>query len=53
VLQPFYAFRGVVVANPLFYPDVTLEKREMIFRFIRNVLDSERFEPAKVNDYLA
>ncbi|MGD0884510.1 MAG: phosphotransferase [Thermodesulfovibrionales bacterium] len=52
VLQPFYAFRGVVVASPLFYPDVTLEKREMIFRFIRNVLDSERFEPAKVNDYL-
>lgn len=52
LVQLFYAFRGVVVANPVFYPDLTPRRRLMIFRFINNILDSERFEPEKVNDYL-
>ncbi len=52
VVQLFYAFRGVVVANPVFYPELTSEQRGMIFRFINNVLDSERFEVEKVNEYL-
>lgn len=52
VVQLFYAFRGVVVANPAFYPELTSGQRNMIFRFINNVLDSERFEPEKVNEYL-
>ena len=33
-VAPFYAFRGVVVANPFFYPEVTDDQRGMIFRFI-------------------
>ncbi|GAB4408902.1 MAG: hypothetical protein OHK0032_04380 [Thermodesulfovibrionales bacterium] len=52
VLQPFYAFRGAVVANPVFYPELTSEQRRMIFRFVDNVLDSERFEIGMVNEYL-
>jgi len=52
VVQLFYAFRGVVVANPVFYPELTDEKRKVIFRFIQNVLDSEKFEPERVNEYL-
>jgi len=52
VVQLFYAFRGVVVANPVFYPELTSEQRGLIFRFINNVLDSERFEVEKVNEYL-
>jgi hypothetical protein len=52
VVQLFYAFRGVVVANPVFYPELTSGQRDRIFRFINNVLDSERFEPWKVNNYL-
>lgn len=51
-VQLFYAFRGVVVANPVFYNDVSPSQRKMIFRFIHNVLDSERFEPETVNRYL-
>lgn len=47
VVAPFYAFRGVVVANPLFYPEVKDENRKKIFRFIHRVLDSERFDPEK------
>ena len=52
VLQPFYAFRGAVVANPVFYPKLSPEQRNVILRFIHNVLDSDRFEPERVNEYL-
>lgn len=52
VLAPFFAFRGVVVANPVFYPDISRDVRSKIFAFIRNVLESERFEIHKVNDYI-
>jgi hypothetical protein len=52
VAAPFYAFRGVVVANPRFYPELTDEARKTMFRFINNVLDSERFDPKRVNRYL-
>jgi hypothetical protein len=49
---PFFAFRGAVVANPAFYPDLTLEQRKRIFRFVHNVLDDDYFRVEKVNDYL-
>jgi aminoglycoside phosphotransferase (APT) family kinase protein len=52
VVAPFFAFRGAVVANPIFYPELTSEQRRLIFNFVNNVLDSDRFELKKVNDYL-
>lgn len=52
VVAPFFAFRGAVVANPVFYPELTMDQRRLIFRFVRNVLDDQTFEVAKVNDYL-
>ncbi len=51
VVAPFYAFRGAVVAHPVFYPQLEAEQRKAIFRFVRSLLRSERFDPAKVNDY--
>jgi hypothetical protein len=52
VTAPFFAFRGAVVANPVFYPEVTPEQRKLIFRFMHNVLDDDRFDIERVNDYL-
>ena len=52
VLAPFYAFRGAVVANPVFYPAVTPEVRGKIFNFVRNVLSTDRFEVERVNEYI-
>jgi hypothetical protein len=52
VVAPFFAFRGAVVANPVFYPELTMDQRGLIFRFVRNVLDERSFEVEKVNDYL-
>ena len=52
IVAPFYAFRGAVVANPVFYPDVTPAKRRKIFNFMHNVLRARSFNPDKVNEYL-
>ncbi|MEW6409201.1 MAG: aminoglycoside phosphotransferase family protein [Nitrospirota bacterium] len=52
VVAPFYAFRGVVIANPLFYPDVSNENRKKIFNFIHGVLDTDRFDLKDINRYL-
>jgi aminoglycoside phosphotransferase (APT) family kinase protein len=49
----FFAFRGLVMANPLWYPALDAGVRCKIFRFIQAVLDAERFEPARVNAYCA
>jgi len=52
VIAPFYAFRGLVVAHPLYYPEMENEKRRKIFNFIINVLDSNEFNPKKIGSYL-
>lgn len=52
VVAPFYAFRGVVVANPVFYPDVSTENRQKIFNFVRMVLKDDYFSVEKVNEYI-
>jgi len=52
VVAPFYAFRGAVVANPVFYPQVTHEQRELLFLFVMRVLAEPRFAPASVGTYL-
>jgi hypothetical protein len=52
VVAPFFAFRGAVVANPVFYPGLTSEQRKLIFNFVHNVLDDGRFRIERVNDYL-
>lgn len=46
----FYAFRGVVVANPIFYPDLKPERRRMIFEFIRRALELRRLSPEVIRD---
>ncbi|MBI5633718.1 MAG: phosphotransferase [Nitrospirae bacterium] len=53
VTAPFFAFRCAVVANPVFYPDLSAEARTKIFNFARAVLSADRFDVEKVNEYLA
>jgi len=48
---PFFAFRGLVVASPVWYPNLSIGVRRSIFHFITNVLDARRFEPDRVNEY--
>lgn len=48
---PFFAFRGLVIASPVWYPTLSMPVRRTLFRFIENVLAEERFDPADVNRY--
>ncbi|MBI4680239.1 MAG: phosphotransferase [Nitrospirae bacterium] len=52
VLAPFYAFRGAVVANPVFYPEITQKQRRLILNFVHNIMDSKRFYPVEAADLL-
>jgi hypothetical protein len=52
VAAPFYAWRGLVIASPVWYPRLPTSVRRTIFNFIRNVLRSDRFDPADMNRYI-
>lgn len=52
VAAPFFAFRGAVVANPVFYPEVAAPARKKLFAFIANVLEDDVFNYEEVNNYL-
>lgn len=49
----FLAFRGLVMANPLWYPALDPDVRRKMINFINAVLAEERFEPARANQYCA
>jgi len=51
VIQPFYAWRGLVIASPLWYPNLASAVRTKLFNFIKNVLSAERFDLHRVNSY--
>jgi hypothetical protein len=53
VVAPFFAFRGLVIASPLWYPNLSDAVRKRIFAFVLAVLDSNRFDPTQVNAYAA
>ncbi|HIK00319.1 TPA: phosphotransferase [archaeon] len=61
VAQPFFAFRAIVVANSVFYPDNWFiergaknpnKVREKLFSFAINILDANRIDLQKINDYI-
>lgn len=52
VIQPFIAWRGLVLCNPTWYPKLPVETRERILRLIENVLSTETFDHEKVDDYI-
>jgi aminoglycoside phosphotransferase (APT) family kinase protein len=51
VAAPFFAFRALVLANPVWYPSLGEEVRRRIFAFLMAVLDAAAFDPARVNEY--
>jgi hypothetical protein len=52
VIQPFYAWRSLVVASPLWYPNLPLFVRKKILRFATRVLEAREFEVESVESYL-
>ena len=51
VVAPFFAFRGLVMASPVWYPHLSDVVRQRLLGFILGVLDEETFDPTKVNAY--
>jgi hypothetical protein len=51
VVAPFLAFRGLVMASPLWYPTLPDAVRQRILEFILAALDSASFDPKKANGY--
>jgi phosphotransferase family enzyme len=51
VVAPFFAFRGLVMASPLWYPNLPDPVRRKLIAFVIAVLDAETFDPGQVNRY--
>jgi hypothetical protein len=51
VAAPFLAFRGLVMANPLWYPALDERVRRKLLNFVLNVLQEERFDFTRANAY--
>lgn len=51
VAAPFFAFRALVMANPLWYPALEAGVRRKVLDFALNVLAAPRFDPARAGEY--
>jgi aminoglycoside phosphotransferase (APT) family kinase protein len=51
VAAPFIAFRGLVMANPLWYPALDERLRRRILDFVLQVLDGGEFAPQAIDKY--
>ena len=47
----FYAFRALVIASPIWYPDLSTDVRRKIFNFTHNLLDAGRYDRSKLSEY--
>jgi len=52
VIQPFYGWRGLVLASPIWYPKLNLNVRIKILDFVRNMLRIDKFNFKDVNSYI-
>jgi hypothetical protein len=53
VAAPFFAFRCLVMASPVWYPSLDESVRRKLFGFMRTLLSEERFDPSRVDAYCA
>jgi aminoglycoside phosphotransferase (APT) family kinase protein len=53
VVAPFFAFRGLVMAHPIWYPNLARDVRQKLVNFVQAVLNEDTFNPDEVNRYCA
>jgi hypothetical protein len=51
VAAPFFAFRGLVMASPVWYPSLADSVRRKLLAFMFGVLENKAFDPTQVNTY--
>jgi len=52
VIQPWFAWRALVLASPVWYPTISEEVRKRILNFARRVMSAESYDYQQVNQYL-
>lgn len=52
VIQPWFAWRALVLASPVWYPTIAEEVRRKMLIFARRVLSENRYDYRQVNQYL-
>jgi tRNA A-37 threonylcarbamoyl transferase component Bud32 len=52
VVQPFYVWRGLVIASPVWYPTLPLDVRMKMLNFVGNILEIEQFSLGDINSYI-
>lgn len=52
VIQPFFAWRLLVVAHPLWYPSLDDDARNHLFRMLDAVLGTTFFDPTDICEYV-
>ena len=52
VIQPWFAWRALVVASPVWYPTISMDVRNKLLRFARRVLQADVYDYTQVNHYL-
>jgi hypothetical protein len=52
VIQPWFAWRALVLASPVWYPTIAEEVRCKLLTFARRVLSEDRYDYRRVNQYL-
>jgi hypothetical protein len=51
VAAPFFAFRGLVLASPIWYPALSDDVRCKLLAFVQAVLEKDEFDPAQAGAY--
>ena len=52
VAGPFIGFRGLVMASPVWYPNLDDDVRRRMLSLVDAALDETYFDPGSINDYL-
>ena len=52
VIQPWFAWRALVIASPVWYPTIATDVRRKLLTFARKVLLSKEYDYTLVNRYL-
>ncbi len=52
VIQPWFAWRALVLASPVWYPTISEGVRRKLLAFARRLLSTERYEYQRTNEYL-
>ena len=51
VVAPLLAWRGLVLASPVWYPDLAVADRERILGFVEAALARPRFSPSLAEEF--